>query len=236
MGRNKTISAEEQVALAKDYYLNVCFGSIDKFKFYELAQYISQKTGIDIKEHSVRRCKEVRDYLDTLKSQDEVSIIATDINTYRALDVDDFLAQHNSIQSLRVALMQRDELYYSIVKKAAKATSEYSTTKELCIALENQCATLLNEKSVLEAEVVTLNEDLRSLRRTIVKMRTILEENVNQNIANQLLVEAGVLKIDEADCILSDKALPSVISVTDNIPEQLQKYENRIIQGLFEKI
>lgn len=236
MARSKRISNEERLKLAEEYFQLECNENLERFTFVGLAKYISTKTGIEISEDTIRRCKTIRAYHDRLNTADVIPEVISAINVYRTLDIDAFLSQYNNIQSLRTALMLREERYYTILKKSAQAVAKYNSLSEQNTALEAQCTTLGQEKNAQAEQILACKDEMRTLERTIKIMRTILEDNLNTKMADKLLIEAGVLKIPEEDDTLSKNAEDFIVSVEDDIPATLKKHESRVIQGLFDKI
>ena len=242
MARNRNVPGSLQASLAKEFFEVICRGDLQLLNYKGVAEYITQKTKVEIKEHSVRRCPEVREYLATLKENSEGDILKNLI-FFKSLDIDSFLEQNNNIFALKLALSERDKYYSLICSSASKVADRFLHLAEENRKLKEECEGFQEKISELGTYNRQSNKEIRELRRLVNKMRDILEENINAPVAVELLKEIGFFKGNTPEVfVLKEDALEQFVlsaetSILKVIEEDKGKYcENKVIQGLFDNI
>lgn len=243
MARTKILSGDVQAFLAEEYYVSVCHKNADNWTFKGVAQYMTEKTGLQIKEHTVRRCEEVRALWDRIHD-DDAEGFGNDVLLFKTLDIDEFLQNNSDIQSLRESLKQRDVYYQNICANAALIFEQKAALCNDRDLLELRRQEMESGLASQEDTISEQKQEIAKLKKTVQKMRKIIEVNVNTEIAVSLLKDIGLLKDDGNDtstCLNEQAKSNLIISATDSIPDVVEKdsvvnLENKIIQGLFDKI
>ena len=147
------------------------------------------------------------------------------------MDVDDFLKKNRTIKALKKALIERQNYYMEV---ASSATLIFEENKKLKKKLEK----LEKEMSVLEKELETksiANQEtlsgFREAKRRVRVLQDLVETYVYPEIANELLVQRGILKKTESmvDPIVVGENL---VKPTDDI----SKIKSNVIKGMFEAL
>jgi hypothetical protein len=238
MGGKRIIEASVLVQLATEFFNTECKGNVSMLTYTAIARFISKQTGMDIQEHVVRRCPEIVNYVKS-KNEDSENDELRDLVVYQTLDIDSFMSKNNSLQSLKTALLQRDQYYEKICSQTVKVV-------EHAKALKKENAALSEERNKLQAETLELNAKYKQehkekvcLEKAFKKMKDILYDNVYPNIADELLKENGLIQGDGSIITISAKEniLSDDSSITKAVKNDKKKYSNlEVIQGLFNKI
>lgn len=240
MSRNRNIPGSLQAALAKEFFEDICRGDLQLLSFKGVADHITQKTGVRIKEYSVRRCPEVREYYDSLKENTEPNTFKNLI-LFKSLDIDAFLEHNNNIIALKLALSERDEYYSLICNSASKIADQVMHLTEENRRLKMETEKLQEEISQLSTNNKQSDNEIRELQLLVAKLRDILEKNVNESVAVELLKGIGLLKSNGHEVTIKEVALEQFVlspesSIIRVIEEDKRNYEDKVIQGLFDKI
>lgn len=244
MARSKILAGDAQASFAKEYFETVCHSDASNFTFKGVAQYISEKTGLQIKEHSVRRCKEVRDLFRIIHDTEDEEKLYKDVLMFKSLNVNDFLRKNNDIQLLRESLKLRDSYYQNICATTATILKQKEAMACERDSLKQKCKELGVKVEEQERAIAEQNSTIAKQNKLIQKMRKIIDINVNSEIAVELLKDIGLLKgsDDGVPSVLKENAKANLtLSATDSIPAIVKADSepdsvNKVVQGLFEKI
>lgn len=233
----KKIPNEELIIHINKYFYEINHEQIKCLKYTNIAEYLSKVTNSVMMEYDIRRNKEITDYIHTLKSQARKNI-EKDAIVFVPLEVTNFINKNNNPASLKKALVERDQYYKSICESASTIAGE----DEL---LNKKISDLITVNKALKADIQekadqldAAHEEVKILKSQLKRFKDILEDSVYPEIANELLREVGLLKDGEE--IVNTASYP-VIEDTDSIigfiKKNEEKYsENKVIQGLFDKI
>lgn len=229
MGRKAVIQTEKLIQLVDRYFAEECNGNAALLKVPSIAEYARKNGYPGLNDFIVRRNKEVRDHIDSIKKMTEESNYDVAV-TYHTLDVNNFLEVNSSPEKLKKALRQRDMYYKQIALSAIHF-------KEKAVKLEDRIRRILADFEMVKTEkhiLERINEENRSqieeLLNETKKLKEILDTYVYPEIANELLKKNGILK-NTANLIDNKQLDQKIIR-----PETKIKANNNLIQGLFDKL
>lgn len=229
MARPKKMDDEFMLSLAQQYYAEKCSNNIELLKVSKIGEYIRSK-GYDVQDHLIRRNELVREYIDSIKADNETAKIKI-VSVFNDMDVDDFLKRNRTQQALRTALVERQNYYMQVAHSASLIFKENKKLKEKLEKTEKEISLLEQQ---LESSDFAKKETLKGFHEAKRKARILqdlVETYVYPEIANELLVQKGILKKTEG--MVDPKVVEeNLIRPADNV----RKIENKLIKGLFDTL
>lgn len=203
------------MARKKSYDIKAILGLLNEYKIENpglkvtipsFGSYIRNK-GYDIKDHTLRRDDEFRQYLEEVNKGEENETL-NDLVTYKTIDVDSFLEENNNKAKLKEAIINRDRYYANISLNAVKAIKEKKLLKNKNEKLEEKIKDLEGTIEKLKEEISnkkTLNEEIKEKNRTIIALKNVLEDYIYPDAANAILKKEGI--IDTVNNIVADEVI-----------------------------
>ena len=188
MPKQKSIEDNELIRLLDEYRLN---NPNIKVTIPAFGTYIRSR-GYDVQDHTIRRRTGFREYLETVNQGSE-EVIYSDLVTYQTLDVDVFLSEHRTRESLKEALMVRDRYYARIAAHAAEAISARKKAEKKAQELEVHCSELEEHWSEVQRKAV--NAEFKQKEQAVVKMKKLLDDYIYPDAANAILQREGILEV-----------------------------------------
>ena len=188
MPKQKSIEDNELIRLLDEYRLN---NPNIKVTIPAFGKYIRSR-GYDVQDHTIRRRTGFREYLETVNQGSE-EVIYSDLVTYQTLDVDVFLSEHRTRESLKEALMVRDRYYARIAAHAAEAISARKKAEKRVQELEVHRSELEEHWSEVQRKAV--NAEFKQKEQAIVKMKKLLDDYIYPDAANAILQREGILEV-----------------------------------------
>ena len=188
MPKQKSIEDNELIQLLDEYRLN---NPNIKVTIPAFGTYIRSR-GYDVQDHTIRRQTGFREYLETVNQGSE-EVIYSDLVTYQTLDVDVFLSEHRTRESLKEALMVRDRYYARIAAHAAEAISARKKAEKRAQELEVHCSELEEHWSKVQRKAV--NAEFKQKEQAVVKMKKLLDDYIYPDAANAILQREGILEV-----------------------------------------
>ncbi len=188
MPKQKSIEDNELIRLLDEYRLN---NPNIKVTIPAFGTYIRSR-GYDVQDHTIRRQTGFREYLETVNQGSE-EVIYSDLVTYQTLDVDVFLSEHRTRESLKEALMVRDRYYARIAAHAAEAISARKKAEKRAQELEVHCSELEEHWSKVQRKAV--NAEFKQKEQAVVKMKKLLDDYIYPDAANAILQREGILEV-----------------------------------------
>lgn len=229
MARPKKMDDDIMLSLAQQYYAEKCNGNVDLLTLPKIGEYI-RSLGHDVDNHLVRRNDKLKAYIDSLKEQNEKAKITT-VSVFKDMDIDDFLKKNRTTQSLKKALVERQNYYMEVAHSASLIFDENKKLKKKLEKLEKEISSLEQElESAASAKKETL-AGFHEAKRRVRILKDLVNTYVYPEIANELLVQRGILKNTEK--IVDPKVVEDkIVKPSDNI----SKYESQLIKGLFDAL
>ena len=188
MPKQKSIEDDELIRLLDEYRLN---NPNIKVTIPVFGTYIRSR-GYDVQDHTIRRRTGFREYLETVNQGSE-EVIYSDLVTYQTLDVDVFLSEHRTRESLKEPLMVRDRYYARIAAHAAEAISARKKAEKKAQELEVHCSELEEHWSEVQRKAV--NAEFKQKEQAVVKMKKLLDDYIYPDAANAILQREGILEV-----------------------------------------
>ena len=188
MPKQKSIEDNELIRLLDEYRLN---NPNIKVTIPAFGTYIRSR-GYDVQDHTIRRQTGFREYLETVNQGSE-EVIYSGLVTYQSLDVDVFLSEHRTRESLKEALMVRDRYYARIAAHAAEAISARKKAEKRAQELEVHCSELEEHWSKVQRKAV--NAEFKQKEQAVVKMKKLLDDYIYPDAANAILQREGILEV-----------------------------------------
>lgn len=211
MAKRKTIESEDLIKLLDEYRLE---NPGVKIKIPNFGMYIRNR-GIEVQDHTIRRDKKFREYLDSVDKSTEEDVYH-DLVTYRTIDIDAFLTRNNTKEKLKEAIIIRDRYYANVASRAAEAIREKNIAEEKVKKLEGRIAELEEQINCVQAKAD--NADIRKKNDVISKLRAILYSYIYPDAANAILKEQGILEIVNSvipDEIMEEKMIHADTKIKD---------------------
>jgi shikimate kinase len=231
------LSNDDIIILIDKYFFEINREQLKSLKFTKIAEYLSQRTGLNIPEDKIRRDKKISAHVKELKNQARNSIQSTSI-VYVPLDVRQFLDKNRTTSSLKKVLIERDQYYKSICELALKISDEDRLLIKKVSELSESIKALKEENQNKIDLLDEANRNIIYLRKQFEKLKNILKNSVYPEIANELLREVNLIK--DGERMIYTTSYPVIEdndSMLNCIIKDEEKYsENNIIQGLFNKI
>lgn len=188
MPKQKSIEDNELIRLLDEYRLN---NPNIKVTIPAFGKYIRSR-GYDVQDHTIRRRTGFHEYLETVNQGSE-EVIYSDLVTYQTLDVDVFLSEHRTRESLKEALIVWDRYYARIAAHAAEAISARKKAEKRVQELEVHCSELEEHWSEVQRKAV--NAEFKQKEQAIVKMKKLLDDYIYPDAANAILQREGILEV-----------------------------------------
>lgn len=226
MSRKKSIDTSDLIRLLDEYRIDNPGVKITIPKF---GTYVRNK-GYNVQDHTIRRYKEFRDYLDAVNKGTECDVI-NDLVTYKTIDAEAFLAKNNTKDKLKAAITSRDQYYANIAARAAESIQARIAAEERIQELESRIAEL--EKNLTRMQARADNSEIRKKSEAISKLRAILSSYIYPDAANAILKKAGLLEVTNSlvpDELVEAKTIHADTDITD---KKGSKYEsiNKLVGG-----
>lgn len=229
MARPPKMDPEIMLSLAQQYYAEKCNGDLELLTIPKIGEYIRSK-GHDVEDHLIRRNEKIRNYINTLKEQKENTTITT-VSVFKDMDIDDFLKKNRTTQSLKKALIERQNYYMEVAHSASLIFEENKKLKKKMEKMESEISALERElESSSTANKETLSGFHEAKRRVRV-LQDLVETYVYPEIANELLVQRGILKKTES--MVDPKVVEEkLVKPADDI----SKIRSNVIKGMFKAL
>lgn len=229
MARPTKMDSEIMLSFAQQYFAEKCNGNIELLTIPKIGEYI-RLHGHDIQDHLVRRNRKIKDYINSLKEQNEKATITT-VAVYKDIDIDDFIKKNRTERSLKKALVERQNYFMNVASSATLIFEENKKLKKKVDQLEKEISLLEQE---LESTAFAKKEALTGFhdaRRRVRILQDLVETYVYPEIANELLMQNGILKKSES-MVDPEIVEENLVKPSDDI----SKLENKLIKGLFEAL
>ena len=239
MARPRLISEETIVSYAKSYIEEVCKGNLNNFTYVQLAEYMNSAGEFNVKEHQIRRCKALSEYLTSFKKS-FLENKHEKILMFENLNVDDFIRKNNTSAKLKNALVQRDQYYKELYDYLQEVLKENKSLTEKMQLLSTSFSKLQETSSEQLLSVQLGTDKTKQLEEKVRTLTNIVHTYVYPEIANKLLEESGFIKTSQNP--ISTDGMEQVIRTKDNIIngdslEPSNKIRsNNLIQNLFDSI
>lgn len=216
MARAKSMETEDIIKCLQEYRFE---NPQIKIKIPELANYLRSK-GYDIKDYTLRRNTEFREYLKAINNCAEEKMVS-DLVTYKTLDADEFLAKNNTKDKLKKALITREQYYASVAASAVEAINKRKAIEQKNNELKKQLELLAQQNN--ENKDKEYKAQLKEKDEAIRVLKEILETYIYPDAANALLEQAGVYEV-VSKIIPTEKMKEKTIQADTNI--NVSKYES----------
>lgn len=229
MGRKAKIDDYTLLNLLDRFFIEICCNDISMLKIPAFAEFVRKNGYEDVQDYIIRRNVPVRTHINELKnSADEV--YKKQAVVFRNLDVESFLSKNTSPAALKKALVKRDSYYRQISESARYCIGKYNDLDTQISSLTNEINVLKQANDSLTDQNISLNERLQEQQEEIKKLRIFIDTYINPEIANELLLQTGLLKTTSG--IVSSEAVENhLIKADTEIP-----LKNNIIRNLFDKM
>lgn len=252
MGRKKIIEDDALLDLIKTYYNEVCHGNARLLKLPHIAEYIRKNGYDDYQVTTLRRNEAARTYIESLKGN---VVHAGETIVYKTLDVESFLNNHTSRDSMKKALTDLDTSYRNMAEAAMTIKDNNRKLEKEADTLSSENASLKEENDRLSKNDAIQKAKIKELSEQNDTFKRFIDDNVYPEIANQLLKDDWELKgfesktIDpdyvEADVIRADSQVSAayegedaeISAGTDTDKDGSNdgdNVENNVIKGLFD--
>lgn len=229
MARPTKMDPEIMLSLAQQYYAEKCNDNLELLTIPKIGEYIRSK-GYDIQDYLIRRNEKIKEYISSLKKQKE-KITITTVSVFKDMDVDNFLKKNRTTQSLKKALIERQNYYMEVAHSANLIFEENKKLKKKLEKLEKEIASLEQE---LESTASSRKETLSGFhdaKRRVRVLQDLVETYVYPEIANELLVQRGILKKTES--IVDPKVVDEMLVKP---ADDISKIKSNVIKGMFEAL
>ena len=196
MGRPTKIPAEELKAIVQGYYItnggenpdvmaahNICA----QLERYAADNGLRGRNGQPLRASDFRR-SEIRGYIQMLADtarQDTTPI--SGVPAYERLDIQRCLNQ--SIKKQKESLLERENYYAMLHKRAAMAMSQYAALSERAEQLQAQTEELKTQNWNLQAEIEQMTHECGRLRKENADCRRYIRKYVDPERARNYLIE-----------------------------------------------
>lgn len=229
MGRPKKISNEIIVNSSKEYFSVICHGDIKKMTYKNLAEYISSKININVADYDLKKCHELKEYITDIRNKNERTVLNSVIY-FKRLDINNFLRMNDTESKLRNTLIQLDNSYEEVCMSATKIYEENRRIRErnnkLLVAnrkLKSEISEQHSTKNTSIKTESTLKKEIKALKNRIRVLLDIINTNVYPEIANELLAEKGLIKMNNS--IISNSGKTNIMNDNESIISFINKRE-----------
>lgn len=234
IGRPHKNNSEELIALLEDFFTNEIHGNPDKLKCSLLAAYAAKK-GFDIKAHNLRRDQSVRARMEELRTLAVENGNVTGIS-YKTLDVDSFLRQNCSLNTLKKALTELDEYWKSVYETASRLQTENARLCAERSKRQQVLKDLQSQEQNLKEELQQSQKAIKDLKEENQYIKKLLNTYVYPEVASELLrrmnlpaKERGPID-DEALNLLIAPKRPEAYAGPQNAEDTAQNRGGKLIQ------
>lgn len=247
MARKKQIEDDVLIDLIKRYYNEVCHGNGSLMKYPNIAKYVSENGYPGYAAYTLRRNTAARAYIDSLAG--DVKKASSYITTYSTMDVEAFISNNPTHESLKRALTERDMYYRNVCEAAIVVKGENKNLTEQIEKQNAELEALKKEHEELKERCSVQKAELSRIRKENSSMKSFIEDNVYPEMANELLKADGELKGDVTPHINEDKANAGLIrpdtkintddedSADDKSDESTDTsgINSNVVKGIFDK-
>lgn len=192
MGRKKTVADQTLLSLIQRYYVEICNGNPRKLKLPAIAEYVANNGYPQYRVESLRRNKNARTYIESLKQTDSEKSIKLQA-AYKTLDIDSFLECNRTTAALKNALASLDRYYWEIAESATEIGKRYQNLMKQFEETQEELKQTKEEIAALQETKKALQQRVRDLELSRETLRHIVGDYVYPDIANELLAEDGDL-------------------------------------------
>ena len=239
MPRTKVIDDDMLFRLIDRFLQTECRNDPRKLKLPKITEYVKRSGYPTYAVESLRRNKAAREYIDSLKAMPEDKALIQ-ITSYKTLDVNQFLLVNTTTAKLKQALTELDFSYKCIVDSAKDICSRMDDISRRNTTIETEANELKLQNSELMGTITALKKELQDLKHMNATLRSIINDYVYPDIANELLAKSGILK-NVKGCVDSEKLEAKIITGSTPISTEESKKEkyktksgSNIITGLFD--
>lgn len=229
MGRKKQITEEELIQCINDFLYNCCDGDQSKLKIPAIGNYLRENGYPALQDYLIRRNEAASSYLKKLKEEgckEELRVVAI----YKTLDVEKFLDTHSSKVSLKKGLMDLDQYYKSVAMSAATINNRYDAMKKEEKQRDTELKKTIASKKELQEHVESLEHRNKELTGMNQALKSIVDNYVYPEIANELLQKSGL--IQQTEGYIKNNVLDQQLVKADTVI----KSNSNIIQGMFQRV
>lgn len=226
MARPRKISENDLLKGTQKYFDEVCKGNVKLLKFAKISVYLSELYGMEIGSHIVKSSKVVREYIKQQKLDNDCRYMQQDL-IYKPLDVKSLLSKNKTQASLTAALTALDaryeELYLSAVaiqQEIQKLTDKNSNLKSEIAQLKEKCVSIQEENTELKEKLRMNRAEQREQSKRISELKKIVSTYVYSDLANELLKESKMLKLNQPSNI-TEAGKREIIDVQSNLSDIL---------------
>lgn len=230
MARPKLIEDNVLLDIIKKYFNEECNGNVKKLKTSEIVKYINANGYPDYPVSTLRRTPVAIKYIEELRKliTDEHYITSV---SYQTIDAARLVDGNRSRDTLIKAIIDRDNYYKTIADASAQSFERYN-------ALSKKYDAEIVYRKGLEEKIAALEEQhkesqkyITELKRELMAYKSVVENYVYPEIANELLVQEGAIR--QTDAIIKTDVLEAdIITATTDI-KMASKSGSKIIEGLF---
>ena len=231
MARPKQIEDSVLLDLIKQYFYEECAANVRKLKVSEIVLYINNHGYPTYPATTLRRTPAAMEYIEQLKqtviNDDYITCVA-----YQTIDVTELLRSHTSRDSLIKAITERDTYYKTVADAAAQSFDRYN---RILADLEKETEarkTLEHRVSELELQLEESMNQKREQQKMLQIYKRVLDDYVNPDIAEMLLMKAGVKP--ERQTNVQPEALDAQL-ITSQTNIRASKSGSKVVEGLFKR-
>lgn len=221
--------------LIHKYFTLICHGKLQDFKKPKIAEYVAEQGYPEFSAVLLRRNEAACKYIENLRATAQEKHL-TVVSCYKTLDVEKFIDNNRSVESLKKALIDLDCYYRSVADSAAEihktATLILQRHDEMKKAHEEE----KNKNDIANKKISQLSEEMWSVKRENDALRQYIKDYTLPDIANKILAADKVIKPIENS--ISDKALENnLITASDDVNSPSQKtLKSNVIEGAFRRL
>lgn len=241
MARKKQIEDDELIRLIDRFLREDCKGNVKLLKKPAIATFVSANGYPGYAVTTLRRNPVACAYIDSLLEASKKKTVAC-ISGYNTLDVEDFLDNNRTRQSLKASLTKLDAYYHSVADASFEIHKEAEKQEIKIFELSEELAEEKERNAKLWASHQSLAAEVKSLRAQNQAYKTYIQDYTCPDIASKLLaIDKMILPVDNS---IDDNLLEKRIIHTDTLikkdPKQEMKQpvkaESTVISSLYERL
>lgn len=189
----------------------------EKLSIPNLGTYMRNK-GYEIEDYTIRRREGVKEYINNINSSN-LENLNRKVVVFKTLDPKKLIEENPDVHSLEKALLKRDDYYREIASSASMIFKENKSLEEEInkLKLKNKELEDTINKGKNKAQVSVDKE----CKETIKRLKRIIENNINKEMANALLEREGIL--ETVTTILGQETIDSqIVSAETDVEEYVQ--------------
>ena len=229
MGRKAKIEDVALLNLLDQFFVGTCKRDVSMLKIPAFAEFVRKNGYDDVQDYIIRRNSAVRARIEELKNNADEAYQNRAV-VFRNLDIDSFLAKNTSPASLKKALVERDNYYQQLSESAGYCIKKYNEQDEKIVSLMAELDMLKSENDSLTKDNLQLKDKTRNQQKELQKLRIFIDTYINPEIANELLMQDGLLKTTSG-IVLSDAVEEHLVKADSEVTPK-----NNVVRNLFDKL